>query len=302
MKTTITTCLAALLLSSSYLHADETDPRISGLAEAASRFVIAYNDKDAEAIAKLFTEDGEMCDRSGRDIISGRDSIKAHYEDVFARDQIPGIAIEVDSVRLVAPNLAIEDGTAHLTPPEDNAPHRSISYTATLLKSDAGAWEIASTRDLSDITNATGELYDLSKALNGDWTCQIDEVRLDLAIEWDPSGKFLVGEMLTTSPDSDHQTGRIRIGWNAARESIVSWMFDSRGGTRQSIWTATEDGWLVRSEGTTADGETVTASQSVHAEDDDTIIWSSMHRVIDGEKQPDGKLRLVRRPPTPASN
>lgn len=302
MKTTITTCLAAILLSNSSLHAEESAAATAGLAEAASRFVLAYNDKDAGAIAELFTADGEISDRSGHDITTGRAAIKARYDQFFSGDSIPEIAVEVASVRFVAPNLAIEDGTVHLTPPGENAPPRSVNYTAVLLKSDAGVWEIASSRDLSDVTDAAGELFELSKVFAGDWTCQIDDVRLDLAIGWDRSGKFLTGEMLTTTPDGEPQTGKIRIGWNAARESIVSWMFDSRGGSRQSIWTSTEDGWLIRSEGTTADGETVTASQSVVSENDDTIIWSSIHRVIDGEKQPDGKLRIVRRPPVPSSN
>jgi hypothetical protein len=79
-------------------------------------------------------------------------------------------------------------------------------------------------------------------------------------------------------------------------------MFDSRGGSRQSIWTPTEKGWLIRSEGTTADGETVTANQVLTAENNDTIVWASNNRVIDGEQQPDGELRLVRRPPEPSSN
>ncbi|MGB6222860.1 YybH family protein [Haloferula sp.] len=302
MKRTITTCLAAALLAGTPIKAEEPTAEIDGLANAAAAFVVAYNDKDADAISQLFTEDGEMTNRSGEDILSGRDAIKAHYEEIFSSDQAPGIAIEVDSVRLVAPNLAIEDGTAHLTAPEENAPPRSINYTAVLLKSDSGDWEIASTRDLTDVTDATGELFELSKVLIGDWTCMMDEVRLDLAIDWEDSGKFLIGEMLTTTPDGEPQTGSIRIGWNAARESIASWMFDSRGGSRQSLWTSTDEGWLIRTEGTTADGETVTSSQNLTTDGTDTIVWTVKDKVISGEKQPDNQIRLVRRPPVPASN
>lgn len=302
MKTPITTCFAVALLACSSINAEEASPSITGLAEAASRFVIAYNDKDSSAIAELFTKDGEISDRSGRDLTSGREAIKARYDELFTEENPPGLAIEVDSVRLVAPNLAIEDGTAHITPPEEGAPPRSINYTAVLLKSDAGVWEIASTRDLSDVTDAAGELFELSNAFNGDWTSQIDDVRLDLAISWEDSGKFLVGEMLIVTPDAKPQTGSIRIGWNAARESIASWMFDSRGGSRQSLWTATDDGWLIRTEGTTADGETVTSNQTLVPDGENTLIWSVTNKVIDGETQPDGEIRLVRRPPVPSSN
>ena len=302
MKATIASCLATAFIAGGSLHAEEADPSIAGLADAAANFVKAYTEKDAAAIAELFTEDAEMSDLTGQDVVSGREAIKALYEGVFAGENVPGIALEVDSVRLVAPNLAIEDGTAHLTPPEEGAPPRSQKYTAVLLKSDAGAWQIASTRDLSDVSDPETELFELSKLLGGDWTCQVGEVRLDLAIGWEESGKFLLGEMLTTTPDGEPQTGSIRIGWNAARKSIASWMFDSRGGSRQSLWTATEDGWLIRSEGTTADGETVTASQTLSADGADTIVWSVTQKVIDGEAQPDGSIRLVRRPPEPSDN
>jgi len=46
----------------------------------------------------------------------------------FLRDP-PQMAVEVESVRLVAPNLAIEDGAAHFTPGDDEeAPTRSVTY------------------------------------------------------------------------------------------------------------------------------------------------------------------------------
>lgn len=302
MKATLASCLATALIASGPIHAEEVDPSIVGLAEAAGSFVKAYTEEDASAIANLFTEDGEMSDLAGEEIITGRDAIQARYEEIFSADDVPGMALEVDSVRLVAPNLAIEDGTVHLTPPEEDAPPRSFKYSAVLLKNDAGTWQIASTRDLSDVSDPEAELFELSKLLGGDWTCHIGEVRLDLAIGWEDTGKFLVGEMLTTTPDGEPQTGSIRIGWNAARKSIASWMFDSRGGSRQSLWTPTEDGWLIRTEGTTADGETVTASQTLATDGGDALVWSVSQKVIDGEAQPDSSLRLVRRPPEPADN
>jgi len=298
---TLRACLAVALLASPGLRAEEEpDPDMAGLEKAATDFVAAYNKKDAAAIAGLFTENGEMCDLTGDDLTTGRDQIKAHYEEIFAEDDTPSIAIEVKSVRLVAPALAIEDGTAHLTPPGENAPPRSMDYTAVLLKGDGGEWRIASTRSLKDATDAAGQLSDLAEVLKGEWTSMRDGVRLDLAFGWDESGKFLSGEMLTTTADGDPQAGTIRIGWDAAKKSIVSWIFDAEGGVSQGTWTPTGEGWLVRSEGTTSDGETMTANQQLTAEDKDTLIWSVTNKVIDGEKQPDGELRLVRQAPDAA--
>lgn len=295
----ISACLA-LASNPPPAFSQETSPELAGLEKAAADFVAAYNKKDAAAIAALFTENGELSDLSGEELTSGRDEIKAFYADIFADKDAPSVAIEVSSVRLVGANLAIEDGTTHFTPPGDDAPPRSTTYTAVLTKTAEGVWQIASSRSLNDVTDAAGQLSDLANVLKGEWTrTSTDGIRLDLAFGWDASGKFLTGEILTTTADSEPQTGSIRIGWNAAKKSIVSWMFDSKGGAIEGVWTATDTGWLIRAEGTTAEGETFTASQEITSESKDTIIWNATQRVVDGEKQPDNKLRLVRQAPEP---
>ncbi|MEI6818862.1 MAG: SgcJ/EcaC family oxidoreductase [Verrucomicrobiota bacterium] len=296
----LTACLA-LVLYAPVLYADEPTPDIAGLHKAASDFVDAYNKKDAAAIAKLFTVDGELTDLSGEEITSSRAEIEAHYSDVLADENASSIAIEVSSVRLVTPDIAIEDGRAHFTPPGKGTIPRSIAYTAVLAKNAEGAWLIASSRTLRDVTDAAGQLAALSAALIGEWTSTTaDGVRLDLAIGWDVSEKFLSGEMLTTTADAEPQTGTIRIGWNAAKNSIVSWMFDSEGGVIEGVWTPSETGWLIRAEGTTADGETFSAMQKITPEGEDVIQWDASQRVIAGAKQPANKMRLVRQPPEAA--
>jgi len=293
----------AMLPQLSLRGADEPDPALAGLEKAAASFVIAYNDRKAADIAALFTENGEITDLSGDELTTGREAIKARYENIFDDDDAPKMAVEVESVRLVAPNLAIEDGTVHLTPPGEGATPRSFAYTATLLKSEAGVWQIASTRDLGDATDAAGHLADLAEVLKGDWTCRNqDGVVLDLAIGWDKSGKFLSGETLTTISDGKPQEGSIRIGWNAARSAIASWIFDAEGGVVQGLWTPTDEGWLIRAEGTTAEGETLTAMQELTREDKDTLLWKVTNKVIDGEKQPDTTLRIVRQAPEPSAS
>jgi uncharacterized protein (TIGR02246 family) len=295
--------IAFALLTSSALLAEEPTPEIAGLQKAAADFVIAYNNKDSAALAALFTEDGEIADLNGEELTSGRDQVKARYDGIFADDPAQ-IAIEVDSVRLVAPNLAIEDGTFHLTPADDeNAPPTSTSYTAVLMKNGDGVWQIASTRSLDDVTDAAGQLADLAKVLKGEWTSRTsDGVQLDLAFGWDASGKFLSGEMLSTTSDAEPQPGTIRISWDAARKSIVSWMFDAEGGSTFGIWTPAGDGWMIRSEGTTAEGESRTATQKLTTEGNETLIWAITDRVIDGEIESDTTLRIVRQVPEPSED
>ncbi len=279
---------------------EEPSPEIAGLRQAAADFVVAYNNRDAAALAALFTESGEMADLKGEEITSGRAAIKAHYEEEFRGETVPSLAVEVSSVRLVAADLAIEDGTAHYTPPGEDEPARSVNYTAVLKKVDGGAWLIAGTRSLGDATSAEGHLADLADSLKGDWTSQKDDTRFDLAVGWHESGKFLAGKLLVSKADAPPMTTTFRLGWDAARKTVTAWMFDDGGGFSKTDWTPTDDGWQMRMEGTTADGESTSATQRIVLDGKDAFKWISRDRLIDGESLPDNELSVVRQAPEPA--
>jgi hypothetical protein len=72
-----------------------------------------------------------------------------------------------------------------------------------LVKNDSAIWQIASTRDLTEVTSPEAELSDLADDLKGDWTSQEDGMRMDFAFGWDDTGKFLIGEMLNTAADAE---------------------------------------------------------------------------------------------------
>lgn len=304
MKATLATAAFALGFAASSLHAQEEEkksPEITGLEKAAKDFVAAYNSKDAAAVAALFTENGEITDLDATDIVSGREEIKARYEAIFAAPKAPKIAIEVASVRLVGPGLAIEDGTVHSTPPGENAVPSSLDYTAVLQKNDKGEWQIASSRDRGDSSDAAGELAGLAEQLKGDWTCEKNGLRLDLAFGWDDSGKYLIGDMLATASDAEPLNTSIRIGWDPANRTITWWTFDDGGGFAKGEWSSIDDNtWVIHTEGTTADGEVTSANQTLTFDGDDAFTWASHERLVDGEKQEDVNLRVVRQTPEPA--
>lgn len=302
MKTKLLSAgLALALIPVSSLRAEEAAPEMAGLEKAATDFVAAFNKKDAAAVAALFTENGEITDLDASEITTGRADIQARYEAIFAAPKAPQVAIEVDSVRLVGKDLAIEDGTVHSTPPGEDAVPTSMNYTAVLQKNEAGVWQIASTRDRGDASDAAGELAGLAADLKGDWTTQVDGMRIDVAFGWDDSGKYLIGEMLATAPDAEPLTTNIRIGWDPAHQTIVWWTFDDGGGFSKGDWTRlSDDKWMIHTEGTTADGELTSANQTLTFEGDEAFTWTASERLVDGEKQPDVEMRVVRQTPEPA--
>ncbi len=296
----LTSAIAIAFLFQPSVKAEEPTDEIPGLRQLAENFIIAFNEKDAAAVAALFSEEGEISDLKAENLISGRVEIQAHYAERLAAENAPKIAIEVESVRLLGPSLAVEDGTAHYTLPGESEPASSTSYTAVLQKNAQGAWQIVSSRNLGDATEAAGNLAELAASLKGDWTCQSGDLRLDMAFGWDDSGNYLSGEMLATRADAKPLHTTARFGWDAARKVISCWTFDDEGGFAKADWTASDNGWIVRTEGTTADGEAMSANQTLTFEGADLFFWAGTDRLVNGEKLPDSKLRIVRQAPEPA--
>lgn len=296
----LTIVIASLLSLPAVVCAAEPNPEIAGLEKTAAAFVTAYNQKNAEAIAQLFVEQGELTDLTGELTTTGHAQIQAKYADLFSDEKSPTLAIEVASVRLITPTVAIEDGTYHLDLPGDDQTVRSFAYSAVMLKNDSGEWKIGSSRTLKEITDAAGQLAELAAAIKGNWSGSKDGTHFDLTYGWDDSGKFLIGDLAVTKPDSEPQSTQIRIGWDGARKTITWWTFDSAGGSAKGDWTAVDDTWLVHSEGTTADGEKTSSNGELSFDGKDTMIWKASERLVDGEKLPDNLLHLIRQT-TPAT-
>lgn len=275
---------------------EEADAAVDNLATAAQKFVEAYNKKDAAAIAALFLPTGELIDRDGKSI-RGRDAIAAHYKEIFEDDDVPQVALEASKVRMVTPDIVLEDGTVHFTATEDD-PVRSIRYSAVQVKQPDGSWLLANTRDLEEVTPPSERIKSLQWIL-GDWTLESDGTKTNISFELDESGNFIVGDAITmqANNEDESQTSTIRIGWNPACDSVYWWTFDSEGGNSSGTWTPVGKQWLVHTSGVTADGETIVATQKLSADGKDTIVWAVSDKVIDGEPQPNKTVRFVRHAP-----
>lgn len=275
------------------------DDSIEKLGLAAERFVAAFNERDAAAIAALFMPRGEIHGRDGT-MISGRDEIEAFYAGIFADESAPEIALEASSVQLVSPEMAIEDGVIHFTYPGDE-PVRSISYSATQLRQPDGSWLTAISRDKSEITPPSEQIKPLHWLI-GEWTLEgEDGVRVDMVIDLDQRENYLLGEALITNTEGDAQSSSLRIGWNPATSSLYWWIFDSEGGHATGQWARRDDQWLIHNTVVTAENEATSSSQTLTRDGPDCMVWGETNRTVAGETLPDTSFRFVRRAPAPAS-
>ncbi|MEY3895076.1 MAG: hypothetical protein RLZZ214_595 [Verrucomicrobiota bacterium] len=273
------------------------DADLELLGKAAKRFVEAFNQRDAAAIAALFLPQGETASSSG-ETYRGREAIQDHYAAVFVDETAPLVSLEAQSVRLVGSGVVVEDGVIHLTTSEDE-PVTSVAYSATHSKQPDGSWLIATHRDLPMATPPAERLKPLHW-LVGEWTLEgEDGLRVDMVLDLDDSGSYLLGESLVTDAEGDSQSTHLRIGWNPATASIYWWTFDSKGGFTSGPWARNGEEWTIATTGFTADAEANSTTQTLTQVRADTMVWAARDRLLVDETLPDISLRFVRRAPDP---
>src|SRR6516162_2630335 len=121
----------------------------SALIKNAQAFVEAFEKGDAKAVAAFWTEDGDYVDLSGRRL-QGRPAIEDAFKDFFAENKGLKLRIDVNSVRFVTPDIAIEDGITSLISPDGTSPSHA-RYTNVHVKKD-GQWVLESVREVRPAT------------------------------------------------------------------------------------------------------------------------------------------------------
>jgi uncharacterized protein (TIGR02246 family) len=285
MRITLT-CLALGLISLTHLRAQpegKDQLEIDKLAANAKSFVEFYNGGDSASIAKSFLPTGEIVLANG-EVVAGREEISSFYEEILSGEDRPQAALEAGSVRFVTPGIAIEDGTFHVTSPSGEV--TSHHYTAVQVKQENGDWLTASIRDeIEDHAPASEKLIALEWMV-GDWLIEKEGSRTFLSFSWSDDGPYIDGKALTEIAGQESTSSTYRIGWNSKRRNFVSWAFDALGGYSKSDWTTTDNGWLLRSSGVTADGEINRSTESlVPSEDSENFLWSSRDQTIGDEKE-----------------
>jgi uncharacterized protein (TIGR02246 family) len=275
---------------------DDPVPDLSGSAET---YVAAYNKKDLDAIVALYTEEAEIVGGDNIPRASGRDEIRELFAASFEEFPDRKISLDVSSARQIAENVVVEEGIALFSDSGGEDADSDIPYSAVLVKGAKGEWLIANSRELASDALDTDPLAALH-SLEGDWTTQGDQMRIDMTLMLAPSGRFLHGTALVATSDEGDMETEIRIGYDAARRQIRWWTFDEAGGFAQGSWQPLGKSWIIQTNGVTALGETNSATQVFTFEREDEIRWNSTHRFLDGVALPKSELRLVRRPPVPS--
>jgi uncharacterized protein (TIGR02246 family) len=268
---------------------------LAAIRAGSEEFVAAFNPRDASAIARLWTVDGEFIDDSGRRIM-GRDAIEKGYEQLFASSPEVTMRVMIDSVRLLSDGTAIEDGRAVVDPPPAGVPGYS-KYMAIHVMND-GKWMMAAVRETYvETPSGFRNVADL-EWLIGTWIAEEQGNKIESVCRWIANKSFVERRYTITKVDGSQTSGVQMIGWNALDGHVQSWDFSPDGGHAVGLWSPDQGGWTAEMRGVTGDGVATTSVNTLTRLDDNAYVWQSIQRTAGDVALPDTDEVVLKRQPT----
>jgi uncharacterized protein (TIGR02246 family) len=262
----------------------DTPPEQAAVIANDRAYEAAYAKGDAKALADFFTEDAEYTAEDGR-TFEGRAEIEETIRAALLERKGGHLAINMESVRTLAPEVLLEKGTTTVTP-NDGDVSESL-YAAIYVKKD-GEWKISQLIESPKPTMTPHEQLAELAWLIGKWeeTDEADDLSVDSEFLWARSGNFITRNVTVKRGGETTLEGWQIIGWDPIEERIRSWTFDGEGGFAEGWWTREGERWLVRETGVTPDGSRTGAENTITKLSPDRFTWESNNRTLDGEPQP----------------
>ncbi|MBL8869291.1 MAG: SgcJ/EcaC family oxidoreductase [Planctomycetaceae bacterium] len=301
--------LSTCLIASNAVWAQEATPRATTNATAEvnpqekeiradiQAFVDAYNKKDAKQIASLFLEQAYLVDERD-DVVQGRANIESTFASLFAGVPDSKIETNVESIRFLTSNLAVELGSTAITFNDGTVEYSRYSCVHVL---DGKDWKMGLVRDIALKPSHRDHLAALSWMV-GEWVDENDGTKVRTHCEYVHHGSFLLQNIIVENAGQVTLTMQQRIGWDPIGQRFKSWVFDSEGGYGEANWTPTENGWLLKFTGVNSDGQLSSATNHIQPLGVSKYVFESVDRVVGNQLMPALKIQVVKQPPKPKSD
>jgi uncharacterized protein (TIGR02246 family) len=285
---------AVLALSNDTSSAAESPEDVSAIRKRAAEYVEAYNRHDAAALAELWADDAVYLNRDTGEPIEGRDAIREMFAGMFQSGEASELGVGIQSIRLITPDVAIEDGVAEIRAAEGEV--KISAYTAIHVKKN-GAWYLHSVRETDAPSPPTREPSELDQLawLVGQWVDEAEDATVHTSWQWAKNEHFLTSNFSVSVGGQVEMEGTQVIGWDPVAGQIRSWVFDSEGGFGDGVWRHEGNQWIVEATSTLNDGSQASATNVYTPLDDNTFTWKSTNRVVEGDLQDDVAEVLVHR-------
>jgi uncharacterized protein (TIGR02246 family) len=265
-------------------------PDADAIRKTAVDYAAAFEKGDAKAVAAFWTPEGEFIDENG-EVMHGRPAIEKALAEMFAKNKGCKLETTIGSIRFVGRDSAVEEGVLKLKHP-DGRPTTSTRYSVLHNRED-GKWLMAIVREwASDDADAT--LKDV-EWLIGNWVAKDKDAEARSSYEWAENKAFMRCRFSVRREGKEVASGTQIIGRDPTTGGLRSWVFDTEGGFGEGTWTQDGTGWVIDSNGTLADGSSVSATNILRKVNADSFTWQSVGREQDGEAKPDvAPLKVVR--------
>ncbi len=263
--------------------ADNSPEKVAIMANDRA-YEAAYAKADVKTLADFFADDAQYTADDGR-TFDGRAAIEKSIMETFKARKGATLAINLDSVRVLAPEVVMEKGFTTVT--AKNGEKSGAQYAAFYVKKD-GKWKISQLIEtpLGDVS-PHDQLSELAW-LVGDWeeADKSDDLTVRSQYVWAKGGNFITRNIEVKRAGETTMEGWQVIGWDPVEHCIRSWTFDDEGGFSQGRWTREGDRWLLRETGVTPDGSRTAADNTFVKLTNDKFSWESNNRTLDGDPQP----------------
>jgi uncharacterized protein (TIGR02246 family) len=261
----------------------------------------AYEKGDAKAAASHFTANAEYVDEEGN-VFTGREEIERNLARFFADNEGARLEIKIESIRVVDPSAAIEDGSTTIVR-RDGTVRAHNRYVAMHTKRGS-KWQVAMVREHAPKgEHRHREQVQQLEWLVGEWVDEADESIVTFTCRPVDGGTFLLREFTVTVAGDEVINGSQRIGWDPMTARLRAWTFDSQGGHFEGVWHRDGDSWVLNSIGVTADGETASGTSIFTFVNPHTVTWQAVNHEVEGVRMADSELyTLVRRGPAPETS
>jgi uncharacterized protein (TIGR02246 family) len=259
-------------------------------------FVKAYNAHDFGALGALFSDGAEIEDDDGT-VTRGRDAIVDRYARRFKDSDKGTLAVDIESIRLLGPTLAIETGLATIW--NDGGAPDSNRYSVLYVKQD-DRWLQARIKDEEPSPPTANEQLKELEWMRGEWVNESDDALVATTCDWSEDGSFLDRRFNIKIEGVVALKGTQRIGWDAVLKQFRTWVFDNQGGFGEGLMARDGERWVVKVSGVRADGQSASATNIITRMGPDRIGWESTERTLGGQALPGiDQFFIVRKPPEP---
>ena len=275
---------------------------VTAIRAAATAYRAALAKGDAAAIKAAWTEDGDAVDGWGN-LYDSKDTATLSGTAAGPR---PDVRVGETRLRLIARDVAIEDGTVDVVLPGVKSPIEG-SFTAIWVRRGAG-WKLAGLRESERPVSVDGDMLEDLDGMVGDWTLAIDGAdekkaasSMEMKVRWDAGHAFLIREARVPVAFGDGGPADVvevhqRIGWDPLVKRIRSWSFSSDGSRSEATWVRDGTSWIATQSIVFPAGGQETAVSIYTYDGQNRCVWRTLPEGLEPDDGRPSRATWIRKP------